>query len=174
MGRRSPGAGETSVAGGTAGVGAGVAGRTETAGKVVVGASEGTSAAAAARYSLVCDSISGGGEAGGAGADPLAGAGAGGAAVTDGQGVRGVGHSGGSDAPSAGVGRDGLDGMKGPAAVGFCAGIAGPALNATPTGSAGVIRVAGPGAVMPTGITPLQVEQRARTPPVGTFAGSTR
>jgi len=27
---------------------------------------------------------------------------------------------------------------------------------------------------MPTGITPLQAEQRARTPPVGTFAGSTR
>jgi hypothetical protein len=27
---------------------------------------------------------------------------------------------------------------------------------------------------MPTGITPLQLEHRARTPPCGTFAGSTR
>ena len=28
--------------------------------------------------------------------------------------------------------------------------------------------------VMPTGITPPQAEHRARTPPAGTFAGSTR
>lgn len=48
--------------------------------------------------------------------------------------------------------------------------------NASPIGSVGVWRDGGAVGVaaIPIEITPLQVEQRARTPPVGTFAGSTR
>ena len=46
--------------------------------------------------------------------------------------------------------------------------------KASPIGSDGVLRPPAACGVVPTGMTPPQVEQRARTPPCGTFAGSTR
>ena len=60
----------------------------------------------------------------------------------------------------------------------FCGGTNGPGgvrrgANASPIGSTGVGRRGGCVAAIPTGLTPPQAEQRARTPPSGTFAGST-
>jgi hypothetical protein len=147
IGRRSPGAG--GVAGiGIAGVGGGVTAGTE------IG---------------VCDGANG--RAG----DPCVASGDEGV-VTDGHGVLGVGRGGGSVAPRGGVGgvcRTGAAG--GGVAIGaVCVGGVGRC------GGAGVAVPANAGAetarsgAMPTGITPPHAEHRARTPPGGTFAGSTR
>ena len=125
------------------------------------------------------------------------------AGATDGQGLRGVCRAGGSDAPSggneapkggvfaageglagvriAGVGLTGVRPtgvLRGGADPADCpgtngAGVAGRSPKAEPIASTGVRRD-GVVEAMPTGITPPHVEQRARTPPVGTFAGSTR
>jgi hypothetical protein len=120
----------------------------------------------------VCDGTNGraacgvvGRAAGGAGALATRGAGADGVA-TEGHAVRGVGLKGGSVAPRGAVGvriggasRTGVAGRTG-------VGVRGCML-------AGVLR-APMSEDIPTGITPPQEEQRARTPPCGTFAGSTR
>ena len=50
----------------------------------------------------------------------------------------------------------------------------GRAPNAAPIASTGCDGRGGVAVRIPTGMTPLQVEQRARTPPGGTLAGSTR
>ena len=86
--------------------------------------------------------------------------------ATEGHGVRGVGRSGGSVAPRGGV--------IGLSRAGVLTGIGrGGVTNLSIIGVVtGVAR--GTVSAMPTGITPLQAEHRARTPPVGTFAGSTR
>jgi hypothetical protein len=123
------------------------------------------------------------------------GAGAGGVATTAASGAFGVGLNGGSEAPSrafdAGVATRGIDGgvargleigvarglaggvcvfgrpaTNGPGCSGACLENASCIASTEACGRAGVI-------VIPMGITPPQVEQRARTPPCGTFAGST-
>ena len=94
--------------------------------------------------------------------------------ATEGHGVRGVGRSGGSAAL-----RGGVIGLSRGGVIGRSRGGV-----ATGTGRGGVTYLSRIGVLtgvdratvsaIPTGITPLQAEQRARTPPSGTFAGSTR
>jgi len=92
--------------------------------------------------------------------------------ATEGHGVRGVGRSGGSAALRGGViglSRGGVIGLGG---VATGAGRGGVTYLSRIGVLTGVDRATV--SAIPTGITPLQAEQRARTPPSGTFAGSTR
>src|SRR6185436_13503041 len=86
--------------------------------------------------------------------------------ATEGHGVRGVGRSGGSVALRGGV----IGLSRGGVATG--AGRGGVTYLSLIGVLTGVDRATV--SAIPTGITPLQAEQRARTPPSGTFAGSTR
>jgi hypothetical protein len=108
---------------------------------------------------------------------------------------RSAGATGGTEGVRAGgIGRDGSTAGHGARGVTGCAGIGEAARGGVRgaagverTGLAGVMRLGGADGVarddcagverlrsIPTGITPPQLEQRARTPPRGTFAGSTR
>jgi hypothetical protein len=158
MGRLSPGAGGVAGAGVDAGIAAGAAedvatGAGWTGGRGITGAGGG--GVYAGTDIGVCDGMNGRATCGvatlaalAASGGETAGAGADGVA-TEGHGVRGVGRSGGSIAPRGGV--------TGLSRIGVLTGVCRAAVSA-----------------MPTGITPLQAEHRARTPPCGTFAGSTR
>jgi hypothetical protein len=84
----------------------------------------------------------------------------------DGHDVWGVGRSGGSVALRGGV----IGLSRGGVRMG--AGLGGVAILSTIGAVIGVCRPIA--SAIPTGITPLQAEHRARTPPGGTFAGSTR
>ncbi len=176
IGRRSPGAGGVlDGEGETGAVAVGVAiGEATGAGGVdgrgVIGAGGG--GVYAGTEIGVCDGTNGRAACGvlerttgGVGLLATTGAGAEGVA-TEGHAVRGVGLSGGNVAPRGGVAaRTGGASWTGVAARTGVAGLTGVLTGA---------RHALASSDMPTGITPPHEEQRARTPPCGTFAGSTR
>lgn len=100
-----------------------------------------------------------------------------------GVGIRAAGACGVGTRGAAAAGVAARWGAGGVATRGDAGGVAGPAMNgrgddgrdanASPIGSAATARC-WPELMIPTGMTPPHVEQRARTPPCGTFAGSTR
>jgi len=176
IGRRAPGAGVPTIEGGVTGgadvsIAGGVSAGTEIAATGAAGVGGGGAVAAVtAGAGVIGVGLKGGSEA------PSAGNGAAGV------GTRGDGGGVGMRGAAGGVTRCDAIGVTGRDAAGgvcrFCGGTNGPggvrrAASASPIGSTGVGRRGGCDAASPTGITPPHAEQRARTPPSGTFAGST-